>query len=168
MGTENKATVDLMEERPSWMLTEQEIADYFADFGSARILLTGSEDWTDRRSIAGALRRAVKYLKREPQNAVLIHGSSHGAERLAEPIARELGLSIEPHFPSWNDPNAEKIKRKKLLNSNAQILVAFIRDDSSEPTAMLKKWLRDDRPAIVCRQRGEGPVRGEFLNMNSD
>ena len=149
-------------ERPDWMLTEQEIEDYFAEFGPVRILITGSREWTNRRSIAGAIRRALKFLNREAGNATVIHGGSRGADRLAESIAIELELMAKVEHPNWSSLS------KKETKLEGDILLAFIQDREKEPTRELKRWLKDGRPAILCSQDGDGAVRGKFFNMDRD
>lgn len=149
-------------ERPAWMLTEQEIEDYFAEFGPVRILIAGSREWTNRRAIAGSLRRALKFLKREAEHATVIHGGSQGADREAESIAIELGLRIRVEHPMWDSLSAGKPKLE------GDILLAFIRDREPEPTKLLKRWLKDDRPAILCSQDGDGAIKGKFFNMDRD
>lgn len=149
-------------ERPAWMLTEQEIEDYFAEFGPVRILIAGSREWTNRRAIAGSLRRALKFLNREAEHATVIQGGSRGADREAESIAIELGLGSRVEHPNWDSLSASKSKLE------GDILLAFIRDRESEPTELLKRWLKGGSPAILCSQDGDGTVKGKFFNMDRD
>lgn len=98
-------------EKPQWMLTEDELQSFFDESSPVRILMTGSRSWTDRRSIAGSIRRALKFLGREPEQATLIHGGAQGADRIAESIAVELGLRTEAHPADWT-PTTATVRRR--------------------------------------------------------
>lgn len=176
-------------ERPAWMVTEEELEDYFALLRPARILMTGSRGWEDTRSISGAIRRALKFLKKEADGSTLVHGAARGADTLAAEIAEELGLETEAHPANWkihndNCPKEEPSnggcwqgryscsragfrRNQEMIDSGVDILLAFIKDESSGATGTLNSWLKEDRPTILCRQTGDGPVSGEFLNMDS-
>lgn len=176
-------------DRPDWMLTEDEIDDYYENIHPPRILMTGSRGWSDRRSIAGAIRRALKYLGREAEGAVLVHGAARGADSLAAQIAAELGLETEAHPAAWKTHNdscpqedpgtgacwqgrpqgckrAGFRRNQEMIDSGVDILLAFIQDNSPGASGTLNSWLKEDRPTILCRQDGDGPIRGEFLHMD--
>lgn len=180
------------DERPAWMPSAEDIAAYLDEIRISRILMTGSRGWTDRRSIAASLKRALKYLAVEPERAVLVHGGAFGADALAAQVAREMGLALEAHPAQWGihsddcpaeDPGdgtcwqgmvrggrnyckrAGFRRNKEMIDSRVDILLAFIRDDSRGATGTLDIWLKEDRPAIICRQEAEDPISGEFLNM---
>jgi len=176
------------EVRPEWMPSRDEIEAYLLDIRGPRVLVTGSENWTDRRSIAGSLKRALKYLDRELEDSTLIHGASRGADLTAASIAKKLDMVTESHpadrlthssscskvespeATCWvgrsTCRHAEARRDQEMIDSGADILLVFLSEDSPEATAVLERWTEADRPAILCRQSSpDGPVEGEFLNM---
>lgn len=60
---------------------------------SARILVTGSRDWTDPVPVRDALERAVTEFSTLGQ-PVLVHGAARGLDRLAERLWRELAANL--------------------------------------------------------------------------
>lgn len=161
MGTKVSDKKAAESERPTWMLSEEEIEGYFAEFGPVRILVTGSSEWTNKRAIAGSLRRALKYLKREAENATVIHDGSQGADRLAESIAIELSLQTKVDHPNWST-----LTENRSPKLRGDILLAFISNRDPKPKAILKGWIKDARPAILCSQDGDGAVKAKFFNMD--
>ena len=81
----------------------EEIPDSVSDETlSKRILMTGSRDWIDVASVRSAIKKALKILAVDPENATLIHGAAKGADSLAAIVAQEMGLTIEPHPAKWD------------------------------------------------------------------
>ena len=176
------------EVRPEWMPSKDEIEAYLLDIRGPRILVAGSESWTDRRSIAGSLKRALKYLDREAEGSTLVHGAAPGADLTAASIAKKLGMATESHPAEWlkhdascprfqpsdggcwtgrsTCKHAELRRSQEMIDSGADILMIFLSDEAPDPTTMLRLWTATDRPAILCRQSSaDEPVVGEFLNM---
>lgn len=58
---------------------------------TARVLVTGSRYWTDEATIN-------EWLWRLPPTAIIAHGDCRGADKIADRIARHLGLTVEK-FP---------------------------------------------------------------------
>lgn len=173
------------------MVSPDELDEYLADVRAPRVLLGGSRDWDDSRSIDGALRKALSFLEGDTKRGVyLVHGVGRGAASLGARRASSLDFIVEPHRPERNvhssscpeeDPGtggcwrhrpqgcrrATQRLNRRLVGSGADILVVFIRDNSSDGRALLDLWLQEDRPTIICRQDGDGPVRAEMLHMDS-
>lgn len=158
-----------------------------------RIMMTGSRDWTDKRSIAAALKRAIKFIGKDPKiqpfELTLVHGDASGADRLTARIAEEyFGMFTEAHPADWSVHNkscptkepsngscwkgrasckrAGFRRNQEMIDSGAQLLLAFVKDNSRGSTGTLNIWLKEGRPAIICRQSGESSVKGEFVNMD--
>ncbi len=179
------------QERPEWMVSPDELEDYLAEVRAPRVILGGSRDWDDRSSIDGALRKALDFLEGDTKRGVyLVHGVSRGASELGARRASALDFIVEPHRPERNihsrscpeeNPGtgacwqhrpqgcrkASQRLNRRLIESGADILLLFIRDGSSDAQALLDLWLQEDRPTIICRQDGDGPVRAELLHMAS-
>lgn len=153
-----------------------------------RILVTGSRNWTDEKSVAKCINVALKFFESEASCSTLIHGNARGADKIAAGIADDLGLTVESHPAHWNvhNKNCPRVDPKnggcwkgrdsckragfrrniEMISSGANILLAFIKDDSPGASGTLNLWLQEDRPVIICRQSGDNPVKGEFINMN--
>lgn len=65
---------------------------------TARLLVTGSRGWTDRRVIYETLFGDLMVFGRD---TVLVHGGAAGADSLCREVWRELGLADEVHTPRW-------------------------------------------------------------------
>lgn len=172
----------------SFSLTEKELQKYLAKKSKPRILVTGSRTWTDRKSIEASLEKALKFIGKSAEDATLIHGAARGADLLCASIARELGMKLEAHPADWSTHSANCPKsapkngscwqgrpsckragfrrNKEMIDSGAAILIALIRDESAGASGTLDLWLKEDRPVIICRQDGDGKVRGQLLNMD--
>jgi len=177
--------------RPAWMPSQEQIDGYLEDLRGARVLVTGSKGWDDRRSISASLKRALKFLgKEDPEQATLIHGAERGAEKLASTIALREGFIIESHpaerwrhspeCPAedpgdggcWQGRNscrrATQRRNREVLSSDGDILLAFIEDGDPGPSAMLREWTSEGLPAILCSYSSETEsLAGEFINMDS-
>lgn len=95
---------------------------------SARILVTGSRDWTDRSTIRTALVNAWIDLGR-PMTAVLVQGECHlgGADEIAAEIWRGWGFPIEGH-PAEMGPTGHVLGPKRnahMVSLGADLCLAF-------------------------------------------
>ena len=66
-----------------------------------RILVTGSRDWDDWRTITGALIQARRDGNPDAVPTV-VHGCARGADFLAAQAARKLGWDVEDHPARWD------------------------------------------------------------------
>ena len=95
---------------------------------SARILVTGSRDWTDKRTIAHAL-YATWHMLGRPRDAVLVQGECHlgGADKIAADIWRAWGYPIEGH-PAERGPDGRVLGPKRnahMVSLGADVCLAF-------------------------------------------
>ena len=65
---------------------------------TARLLVTGSRGWTDRRIIFNALHWGWSSFG---PGTVLVHGGASGADSLCRRVWKEAGLPDEVHTPQW-------------------------------------------------------------------
>jgi hypothetical protein len=102
-----------------------------------RILVTGSRDWTDVETIAGALEAAWLEL-RDRGNPVLVTGTARGADQIAERIwtTRVGGVHIERHPADWRTLGraAGPARNRKMVEAGADICLAFIKNESTGAT----------------------------------
>lgn len=95
---------------------------------SARILVTGSRDWTDRQTIISALSEAWHLVGR-PHDAVLVQGECHlgGADQIAAEVWRAWGYPVEGH-PAEFGPNGHVLGPKRnaeMVALGADMCLAF-------------------------------------------
>ena len=95
---------------------------------SARILVTGSRDWTDMETIRGALSEAW-HLLGQPSDAVLVQGECHlgGADKIAAYIWSGWGYEVEGH-PAEVGPNGHVLGPKRnaeMVALGADVCLAF-------------------------------------------
>ena len=72
-----------------------------------RILVTGSRDWGDWRTITKAL---IDAADGKPRPVTVVHGCARGADVLAAHAARKLGWEVEDHPARWDAPCREECK----------------------------------------------------------
>lgn len=75
-----------------------------------RVLVCGSRDWTHESPI----RRALSVLD---SDSVIIHGAARGADKIADKIAREFGMDVEPYPADWSKGlSAGPVRNQKMLD----------------------------------------------------
>jgi hypothetical protein len=96
-----------------------------------RVLVCGSRDWGDRRSIS-------RRLQSLPVDATIVHGAASrrvdgvekSADMIADDVARSLGLSVEQHPANWREwpRTAGFVRNIEMLDSGVDLVIAFQRD----------------------------------------
>jgi SLOG family YspA-like protein len=91
---------------------------------TARILITGSREWTNAGYIAHMLAIAAQF----HPGAVLVHGDCRGADRIAARIWSRWGLPTEPHPADWarDGRAAGPIRNAAMVNAGADLCLAFL------------------------------------------
>ena len=95
-----------------------------------RILITGSRDWSNLSIIKTEL---AKLFQEYGAEATLVSGHCPtGADVMCENIAKEFGWKIELHSANWDQYGkpAGFIRNKQMVDSGADICLAFIRNGS--------------------------------------
>lgn len=101
---------------------------------SARILVTGSRTWTDKKVVGEALKRAWLEL-RDRGPVVLVHGDCpNGADRIARDIWRDQGLPDEPHPARWAEHGrrAGFVRNADMAKTGADLCLAFAAECATE------------------------------------
>lgn len=96
--------------------------------GDNRVIVTGSQDWTDPELVRKVL-RAV-WIWAPPGTVLVSGGCPRGADRLAETAWRALGGEVETHRPVWRpngvwDPAAGIRRSEHMVLLGASLCVAF-------------------------------------------
>lgn len=102
-----------------------------------KVLVTGSRDWTDARSIELEMFRALYETKTTFSEAVLIHGACPtGADALADEYARATGMHIIRRPADWDryGKRAGFLRNAELVDLGPDICLAFIRSKSRGAT----------------------------------
>lgn len=100
-----------------------------------RILVTGSRDWTDKRSIAKKLCLFIR--PTDGQVVTLVSGNCPmGADFMAEEVARNLEWNVELHPANWelHGKRAGFIRNQEMVNAGADLCLAFIKNKSKGAT----------------------------------
>ncbi len=118
-----------------------------------RILITGSRTWTDKVTIAQAIREAWLFAGR-PYGVVVVHGGARGADYIADVYAKRLGFSVEVHEADW--PNFGKaagyIRNKEMVDAGADVCLAFIRNESNGATMCADLAQKAGIPTHIWRE----------------
>lgn len=104
---------------------------------SSRILITGSRTWNNRDLIAYQIGRFVGWEEAEGGEVTIVHGGCpSGADFIADQIARLAGLKVEVHPADWNryGKRAGFIRNDEMVKAGANVVLAFIRDNSKGAT----------------------------------
>lgn len=93
--------------------------------GDNRVIVTGSQDWTDEALIRKVL-KAV-WIWAPPGTLLVSGGCPRGADRLAESAWRALGGEVERHRPRWDlYGDAAGFRRSEhMVLLGASLCVAF-------------------------------------------
>jgi hypothetical protein len=108
----------------------------------ARILVTGSRDWTDDVRINEALQMAWRQLSFKPETGyslavTLVSGNCPtGADHIAEAIWKAQGLPLELHPADWDTygKGAGFRRNAEMVAAGADICLAFIKNGSKGAT----------------------------------
>jgi hypothetical protein len=98
-----------------------------------KILVTGSRDWEDARSIELEMFRALYEVKTPFDHAVLLHGACPtGADALADEYARATGMHVIRRPADWDQhgKRAGFLRNVELVELQPDICLAFIRNGS--------------------------------------
>jgi hypothetical protein len=102
-----------------------------------KILVTGSRDWADPRTIELEVFRALYEWKTPHREAVLIHGACPtGADALADDYARATGMHVIRRPADWDryGKRAGFLRNVELVELQPDICLAFIRQGSKGAT----------------------------------
>ncbi|MFE2850618.1 SLOG family protein [Streptomyces lavendulae] len=90
-----------------------------------RILVTGTPDWDDSDAICQALDDAVRAVPPHTRDVWLVVGDCQtGADRIAYQWAVAAGVPVDAHLAD------RTIRGEAMVKSGADLVLAFIRDDS--------------------------------------
>lgn len=95
---------------------------------TARLLITGSRDWSDRATMFAALRDAWRELRGQGfDEIVLVHGAARGADLLAAEIWGQVGLPTEAHPADWSGlgRKAGPVRNQQMVDLGADLCLAF-------------------------------------------
>lgn len=118
-----------------------------------RILVTGSRNWTDKVTIAQAIREAWLVAGR-PYGVVVVHGGARGADYIADVYAKRLGFATEPHEADWTNfgKAAGPIRNKEMVDLGADVCLAFIKNESKGATHCAELAQKAGIPTHIWRE----------------
>lgn len=121
-----------------------------------RILVTGSRDWTDKVTIAHAIREAW-LVEGRPYGVTVVHGGARGADYIAGVYSKRLGFKVEVHEVSdadWKNfgRSAGAIRNQAMVDAGADICLAFIRNESRGATMCARMAEKAGIPVVYFRE----------------
>jgi hypothetical protein len=104
-------------------------------------------------TIAQAIREAWLVAGR-PYGVVVVHGGARGADYIAGVYAKRLGFSVEVHEADWTKygKGAGPIRNKEMVDSKADICLAFIRNESEGATGCAEMAEKAGIPVVYFRE----------------
>lgn len=115
-----------------------------------RILITGSRDWTDRRTIFEALDAIGR--QNTLKEKVLVSGNCPtGADLMCEEFATIAGWEIERYPADWkkHGRKAGFERNKQMVNTAPDVCLAFIKNNSKGATMTKKMAIKAGIPTHV-------------------
>lgn len=118
-----------------------------------RILITGSRTWTDKVTIARAIRQAWIDAGK-PFRVTVVHGGARGADYIAGVYAKRLNFDVEVHNAQWQSfgKMAGYLRNREMVNAGADICLAFIKDESKGATMCAELAEKTGIPTKIWRE----------------
>lgn len=120
-----------------------------------RILITGSRTWDDVTTISQAIREIVHSAGAEKDDTVIVHGACpRGADAIADALARQWEVTVETHAADWatHGKKAGFLRNKEMVDMGADVLLAFIKDNSKGATHTVNLAQAAGLRAVIYRQ----------------
>lgn len=129
-----------------------------------RVLITGSRNWTDTKTLYGAL--TDEWM--EHGDFILIHGGARGADEMAGHWAswsntiRDFNVTVEVYPADWNahGRGAGAIRNQKMVDTGADICLAFPTDSSRGTLDCIRRARAAKIPVKVFH---ENPKNANFM-----
>ena len=107
-----------------------------------RILVTGSRTWTDKVTIANAIRQAWIDADK-PYRVTVVHGGARGADYIAGVFAKRMNFDVEVYpidDETWAKfgATAGYLRNRDMVELGADVCLAFIRNESKGATMCAK------------------------------
>lgn len=116
-----------------------------------RILVTGSRDWRNARTILDAIRYQVSV---DPwQEVTVVHGGARGADQMAGIAAYQAACYQEVHPADWEKygRRAGFVRNAEMVNAGADVCLAFIRNNSKGATMCAQLAEKAGIPVVYYR-----------------
>jgi hypothetical protein len=115
-----------------------------------KVLICGSRNWNNKRSIRKQLDKIVKGANPLEQ---IVHGACRGADLLSEELAKEMEIDYRGYPAKWSvhGRSAGPIRNQKMLDEEDPDLVLAFHEDirKSKGTWDLVKRAREARVKVV-------------------
>lgn len=127
----------------------------------ARLLITGSREWTDRDVLERALTDAQAKLAELGEITLVSGHCPTGADAMAEVFWNRAGLPVETHPVTPNQwrtigAKAGPLRNKKMAELGADLCLGFVLDGTDPKTG--KPLSRGTRGAIALAQKAGIPT----------
>lgn len=126
----------------------------------ARVLVTGSRDWPDQKKVWDELDEAYEN-RFSHRGMIVVQGMAKGADSMAQAWAhgkRRDGWKVysEGHPAQWRPggvfvPSAGHQRNQRMVDLGADLVLAFIRNESAGATGCLRYAMRQGLEVRVLR-----------------
>ncbi len=121
-----------------------------------RILITGSREWTDLKSIETALLKATRQAHHKREPIIIVHGACPtGADEIAERLATFHGWRSEPYPALWDTdgyPQAGPMRNQRMVDLGADVCLAFPLGASRGTRDCMRRAEAAGIPVINCAE----------------
>jgi hypothetical protein len=102
-----------------------------------RIIFSGSRNWMNEPIVLDMLKMIIS--KFEKDQVTIVVGGAKGLDQIAENLAKSLHLKVDVFYADWDlhGKAAGPIRNQKMLDSGADLLVAFPSKDSKGTRHMI-------------------------------
>lgn len=84
-----------------------------------RVLVSGSRDWKDVKTVA-------RVLSKLPKDTVIIHGDAPGLDTIAGTVAKNMGLTVEAYPADWSiGRRGGLLRNSEMLTKDIDFVIAF-------------------------------------------
>lgn len=96
----------------------------------ARLLVTGSRDWSDPQIVDQVLEAGLAALQipiTQARLCTLVHGAGRGLDELAAEHAARMGMTLEPHPADWSrlGRRAGPERNQEMVAAGADLCIGF-------------------------------------------
>lgn len=131
---------------------------------TTRVLVTGSREWPDRQMVWDELTDAYENQFSGSEKFIVVHGGARGVDRMAGQWCwrnnERVNVRQEIHGAKWHEngvfvPSAGHQRNQRMVNLGADLVLAFIYNNSPGATGCMRAAMRAGLDVRVLRINSE-------------